>query len=128
MYSFRVLLSSSWSLRRSRSPNQTCVGCCRDQSSLLSGGEFGEVRLKLEPGRPALESHVGRLAVNLPPPAQRSGQQPNRIDRVALASVVLADKDRQVALQFEPRFIERSEITQPDTLKMHLAPNPRREA
>ena len=62
-----------------------------DQPSLLRGAELLEATDDLELAFGAAEANIGRLAIEFASTAKWRGQEPDSVDRVTFAAVILAN-------------------------------------
>jgi hypothetical protein len=75
------------------------VGHGRYEQALHGIAHSGEPALNGEMGWNAAAPQVVIFRIPLPPSAERQSQEPERIDDIRFAAVVLADKDRQFAVK-----------------------------
>lgn len=73
------------------------IGGRRDESSLLRWTELLKPTSQLKLAHGTSEADIGCLAIDFSSATERHRQESDGVNRVALAAVVLADEDREIA-------------------------------
>src|ERR1022692_47404 len=91
---------------------QSVVGHRRKQSSLLGNAEIGKGRVDLKLRFCTAEPNIRGLAEKFPATAQGCGHKAKGVDGITFATIVLADKYRQIFGKADALVLERSEVVQ----------------